>query len=154
MWSSGDNFEYDAKTGSQAISPAINLVSPSHVVINDWHYWTAPTTADYFANKGFDVVSVPWQSWSSAQGQLNEQLDTSNASIAPHLKGIMQSTWVSATDFMYAYKYGQDVNCNNYDCTSNSQSTQFCADGYCFSALSYHLAETFKLLMSHIRSST
>ena len=146
LWPSNEiMYESDTRTGNEATSPAIDIISRDNVIIADWHYIINPATPEYFASKGFDVVSSPWMRSNVALGQLNRHLNA-NASNAPHMKGMLHTTWVGVGDFMKAYKYGTGLS------VPNDASQQVCAQGYCFTGYALGSANTFKDLMAEIRA--
>lgn len=129
---------------------AIDAISSDETTIIDWHYESSPETAAYFASKGFDVVSAPWDDTNIAISQLNMQLGAPE-SIAPHMKGILLTTWRSSSEFMNAYNYGSQVNCNIYNCATGGGGDEVCIDGHCFDMTAYRVAKTFKKIMLAIR---
>lgn len=86
---------------------AIDLI-PTDVVICDWHYEAAPSTAVYFATKGFDVIACSWNKPPVAIAQAKQiaELRAANASnkIGPHLLGVMATCWSPTEKFLAGYR--------------------------------------------------
>jgi len=108
MWMWGDRFLDGKSTGigkweasENNTADAINHVAKD-IVICDWHYDKAPPTAEYFAQKGFEVVSCPWRKTPVALAQL-AKIQALRADGAPVL-GMVQTTWCGFTPFLQAYK--------------------------------------------------
>ncbi|OGM91872.1 hypothetical protein A2755_00715 [Candidatus Wolfebacteria bacterium RIFCSPHIGHO2_01_FULL_48_22] len=141
-------YESDVGTGYRLTSPAINAISRDNVMIADWHYYVNPATPEYFASKGFDVVSAPWTKKDVALGELNRHINA-NSSISPHMKGILQTTWVDVGDFIKAYKYGDGAPLPS----SIYAEETICYQGVCFSGYALNSANAFKAIMATIRSS-
>jgi hypothetical protein len=81
---------------------AIDLI-PKDIVICDWHYDNPEPTAIYFALKGFDVITCPWNKPEVALVQLEDfKRFRKNArpELASRYKGIMQTIWSDAGTFM------------------------------------------------------
>lgn len=80
---------------------AINKI-PKDIVIDDWHYKTAYKTSQYFAQKGFDVVTTTWNNKAVALRQIRllmsfKKTDKANSS---HYKGFIQSYWGTVRSFI------------------------------------------------------
>jgi len=91
---------------------AIDMI-PKDVFICDWHYERPEQTAVYFAIKGFDVATCPWQRPEVAVRQLNDMLrfrESSTPQIAQHFQGIIETVWSDTKQFLKNY---YDVNTYN-----------------------------------------
>jgi len=116
MWMWGDRFLDGKTTGlgmwqasMNATFRAVELV-PKEIMICDWHYREAPPTPGYFALKGFNVLACPYTNAEVALAQLEhikQVKESSNKRIASRLKGIFQTSWGNAKDFIQAY-YGEE----------------------------------------------
>jgi hypothetical protein len=98
MWSASMNNTYRA----------IDMI-PKDVMICDWHYTRPEPTAVYFAMKGLDVVSCPYQIPSVAVIQVQDMVKlraNSSPDIAQHFKGVVQTVWSGAGQFLDRY-YGR-----------------------------------------------
>jgi len=87
---------------------AIDLI-PKDVMICDWHYERADQTPVYFAMKGFDVVTCPYQRPESAVSQAQDMVKFRNYStpeMKNHFMGMMQTVWTGAGQFLDCY-YGR-----------------------------------------------
>lgn len=92
MWEGSTNDTYRS----------IDMIN-KNVVINDWHYESAPKTAEIFASKGFDVMMCPWRKASVAVQQVADY--KAFKSSAPkqtkkHYRGFVQTVWTSASNFL------------------------------------------------------
>jgi len=124
MWMWGDRFLDGKTTGlgmweasMNATSRAIDLV-PKDIMICDWHYRVAPPTPGYFALKGFNVLACPYTDAEIALAQLEHIMQVkknSNRIISSRLKGVFQTSWGNAGDFIRAY-YGEEVDQRNMEC--------------------------------------
>ncbi len=84
---------------------AIDMI-PRDVVICDWHYERAEPTAAYFAVKGFDVITCPWNQKDVAAQQYAQYIDfqeTAHPTLAARYLGLMQTVWTSAGAFQQQY---------------------------------------------------
>ncbi len=84
---------------------AIDLISKD-IVICDWHYERAEPTAAYFALKGFNVVTCPWNNAEVALKQLEQTLflrTNANQELAGRIKGMVQTIWSPAENFLTHY---------------------------------------------------
>ena len=83
----------------------IDLI-PKDVLIFDWHYENAEMTPAYFAIKGFNVVSCPWNRPDISQKQIDDMIrlrrDGSYA-ITTRCLGIIQTIWCAVPDFLLSY---------------------------------------------------
>lgn len=89
---------------------AIDLI-PKDVFICDWHYERAEQTAVYFAMKGFDVATCPWQRPQLALRQVEDMTrfrQNSNPEMSSHFQGIIETIWSGADYFLHAY-YNQET---------------------------------------------
>lgn len=81
---------------------AIDLI-PKDVTICDWHYDRPDPTAPYFAVKGFNVVSCPWNHPDSAAAQARDMLQLHKSS-TPEMRnrflGVVQTVWSSNSEFL------------------------------------------------------
>lgn len=93
---------------------AIDMI-PKDILICDWKYEDAPPTPAYFAIKGFDVVASPCSKTDVALAQLEQiylirkngtRADFSKT-ISLRMKGMFETTWMSARKFIEAY-YSED----------------------------------------------
>src|SRR5689334_10525394 len=81
---------------------AIDMI-PKDVVICDWHYERADTTATYFARKGFRVITCPWRKPDIAVSQLNDMVQwrkSADPSVRKKYLGVMQTVWSSTSAFL------------------------------------------------------
>lgn len=87
--------------------PAIDKIS-KNILICDWHYKVAPTTHQYFAEKGFDVIPCFYNVEKAAMDMLANVVETrtkeTDPNIRNHCLGIMGTNWGSSvTAFMEEY---------------------------------------------------
>jgi N-acetyl-beta-hexosaminidase len=99
---------------------AIDMI-PKDVMICDWHYERPDQTPVYFAMKGFDVVTCPWNNPDAAVLQFQDMVKFRNQS-TPEMKGrfqgMVQTVWSGTENFLDTF-YGRknsdnkntDVNC-------------------------------------------
>lgn len=81
---------------------AIDLIS-KEVIIYDWHYTRAEPTAAYFAMKGFQVVTCPWNQPEVANAQYEAMLqfkENANSTLANRYQGMTHTVWSSAESFL------------------------------------------------------
>ncbi len=86
---------------------AVDMV-PKDIMICDWHYERADKTPVYFAMKGLNVVTCPWRVPALALQQTDDMVNfktTSTEEMAPHFKGMMQTVWSGAGQFLDGF-YG------------------------------------------------
>ncbi len=96
--------------------PAIDKISKD-VMICDWHYDKAYQTPQFFADKGFKVISCSWQTPSVAVKQTQDMVRF--RSLTPQKKdlyqGMMQTIWSNTGTFLndfYSQKVGNtEANC-------------------------------------------
>lgn len=84
---------------------AIDLI-PKDVVICDWHYDRAEPTAAYFAMKGFQVITCPWNKSNVAieqYQQMNAYKESVNPTLGQRYLGMMQTIWTSSDNFLDLY---------------------------------------------------
>lgn len=84
---------------------AVDMI-PKNVFICDWHYDHAELTSVYFAMKGFDVATSPWNNPKMAATQLTNMVDfrrQSNPVMQKHFQGIITTVWSGAESFMNSY---------------------------------------------------
>jgi hypothetical protein len=99
MWEASENNTYGAT----------DLISKD-VVICDWHYEKAEPSADFFARKGFRVITCPWNKPEVTRAQLeltDSLIGNSDEVLVPRFLGIMQTVWSSAESFLDQY-YGTE----------------------------------------------
>lgn len=84
---------------------AIDMI-PKSVVICDWHYERADPTPAYFAMKGFDVITCPWNRPEVTEKQV-KMLYGLQQNATPEMKnhylGMMQTVWSPADQFLQEY---------------------------------------------------
>jgi hypothetical protein len=96
-----------SENGTQS---AVDFV-PKDIVICDWHYDKAPETPRFFTRKGFDVVACPWRKADVALGQLAQVQGIrsgTDAEVAGHALGVLQTTWCGFAAFAKAYQAQQN----------------------------------------------
>ncbi|WP_020528987.1 family 20 glycosylhydrolase [Flexithrix dorotheae] len=84
---------------------AIDLI-PKDVVICDWHYERPEPTAAYFAMKGFQVITCPWNKPEVAKKQVTDLKILkahSNQTLSGKYLGMMQTVWSGPESFMEVY---------------------------------------------------
>lgn len=84
---------------------AIDMI-PKDIMICDWHYERVEPTAAYFALKGFDVATSSWRNAAVAKEQLAflENIRKNAAKeTASHIKGMIHTSWSSASSFLDRY---------------------------------------------------
>ena len=84
---------------------AIDMI-PKDVIICDWHYNRAEPTAAYFALKGFNVVSCPWNKYQVAKQHVDDMLSLrqqSNRRLGQHFYGVIQTIWMGCDGFLTSY---------------------------------------------------
>lgn len=93
---------------------AIDLI-PKDVMICDWHYERPDQSAVYFAMKGFDVVTCPWNKPDVAVIQVNDMVRFRNSSaqeMKSRFKGVVQTVWSGAGQFFDSF-YGKTTETTN-----------------------------------------
>lgn len=115
LWIWGDRLIDGKTTGIGMWSASLNNtyravdMIPKDVMICDWHYTRPEPTAVYFAMKGLDVVSCPYQVSSVAVTQTRDMVNlrvNSSPETARHFKGVVQTVWSGAGPFLDRY-YGR-----------------------------------------------
>lgn len=112
LWIWGDRF-IDGKTtgiGEWEASynntyRAIDMV-PKDIMVCDWHYERADKTPAYFAIKGLNVITCPWRVPALALVQTDDMINfrkQSTDEMKPRFKGMMQTVWSGAGDFLNGY---------------------------------------------------
>jgi len=112
LWIWGDRF-IDGKTtgiGEWEASynntyRAIDMV-PKDIMVCDGHYERADKTPAYFAIKGLNVITCPWRVPELALLQTDDMVNfrkQSTDEMKPRFKGMMQTVWSSAGDFLNGY---------------------------------------------------
>ncbi len=92
---------------------AIDLI-PRDVFICDWHYERPDPTAVYFAMKGLNVVSCPWQNPESALEQLRAMIrfrEQATSAMKPRFQGVVQTVWSGTAAFLadfYGHRKSED----------------------------------------------
>ena len=84
---------------------AIDMI-PKDVIICDWHYERADKTPVYFAMKGLNVITCPWNRPSLALIQTDDMINfkkTASKEMQPHFYGMMQTVWSGADNFLDGY---------------------------------------------------
>lgn len=98
---------------------SMDLIDRS-VVINTWHYVSAPETPTLFAQKGYSVMICPWNRPDVAVAQVVNYRTfkaTAPASYKDKFNGLIQTVWTNADNFMDYYsgkteeKRGSSVGC-------------------------------------------
>ncbi|PIF01218.1 MAG: glycoside hydrolase [Maribacter sp.] len=119
LWIWGDRLIDGAITGIGPWEASMNNTAraidmiPKSIVICDWHYEKAIPTAAYFAIKGFDVVTCPWNKPDVAIAQVRMMRDlklNSTPEMATHYLGMMQTYWSSTTEFIEEQKQASTRN--------------------------------------------
>ena len=93
---------------------AIDMI-PKDVMICDWHYERPDQTAIYFAMKGFDVVTCPWNIPENAVIQAQDMVKFRNYSsrqMKDHFMGMVQTVWGAKQffDIFYGREPENEVN--------------------------------------------
>ena len=106
---------------------AVDLI-PKDIVICDWHYERAEPTAAYFAMKGLDVVSCPWNKPDVAAAQVQDMVrlrEVSNSRLRQHFLGVVQTVWSGSGSFLDEF-YGRKAtrNTRNPDHTESKCFTR------------------------------
>jgi N-acetyl-beta-hexosaminidase len=81
---------------------AIDMI-PKDVIICDWHYERADKTPVYFAMKGLNVITCPWNKPGLAVIQTNDMINfrkTASDEMKPHFYGMMQTVWSGTENFL------------------------------------------------------
>lgn len=94
-------------------APALTMI-PKDIVICDWHYDRAETTAPIFAAEGIDVVSCFWNRPQVAADTIDAVRlfrKVSNNRMTAHYRGVMQTIW-SGNDRLLGEYYDEKVSEN------------------------------------------
>jgi Glycosyl hydrolase family 20, catalytic domain len=81
---------------------AVDMI-PKDVIICDWHYERADKTPVYFAMKGLNVITCPWNKPELAVIQTNDMINfrkTASEEMQPHFYGMMQTVWSGTESFL------------------------------------------------------
>ena len=81
---------------------AVDMI-PKDVVICDWHYERADKTPVYFAMKGLNVITCPWNRPAVAVAQTQDMVNfrnTATEEMKPHFYGMMQTVWSDTESFL------------------------------------------------------
>ena len=84
---------------------AVDMI-PKDVIICDWHYERADKTPVYFAMKGLNVITCPWNKPALALIQTNDMIEfkkTASETMQPHFYGMMQTVWSGVSSFLDGY---------------------------------------------------
>lgn len=121
LWIWGDRLIDGRKTGlgiweasQNSTWPAVDMISKD-ITICDWHYTMATKTPVYFAEKGFSVVTCPWNNPKSAVKQTRD-MRRFRKKAKPELEnkycGMMQTVWSDPNKFLIDFysKYSKDSN--------------------------------------------
>jgi hypothetical protein len=103
---------------------AIDLV-PKDVFICDWHYERPDLSAVYFAMKGFQVVTCPWNRPKVAVAQLQDMVRFREQAPAPmkeRFQGVVQTVWSDAGGFLREF----DAQRNSSESNSRQRSPARC----------------------------
>jgi len=87
---------------------AIDMI-PKDVMICDWHYERPDQTAVYFAMKGLDVVTCPFQRPETAVFQVQDMIrfrTYSTPEMKAHFQGMVQTIWTGVGPFLNGF-YGR-----------------------------------------------
>lgn len=87
---------------------AIDMI-PKDVIICDWHYARPDQTPVYFAMKGFNVVTCPWNRPGTAVLQTRDMVKFragSSRVMRDRFQGMVQTVWSGAEQFLDSY-YGK-----------------------------------------------
>jgi hypothetical protein len=98
---------------------AIDMI-PKDVIICDWHYKRADKTPVYFAMKGLNVITCPWNKPEIAVTQTHDMINfrkTASALMQSHFYGMMQTVWSGAGNFLDGF-YGKKTADDGGDATA------------------------------------
>src|SRR4030095_5516844 len=79
---------------------------PKDVIICDRHYERADKTPVYFAMKGLNVITCPWNRPEIAVIQTNDMISfrkSASKEMQSHFSGMMQTVWSPADNFLDAF---------------------------------------------------
>jgi hypothetical protein len=94
---------------------AVDLV-PKDVMICDWHYERADQTPVYFAMKGLQVVTCPYQNPDFAVQQAEDMAkfrQRATRAMKDRYAGIVQTVWSSSEQFLKEYNTPADTSGND-----------------------------------------
>ncbi|MGK7397507.1 MAG: family 20 glycosylhydrolase [Candidatus Cyclobacteriaceae bacterium M3_2C_046] len=94
---------------------AIDLID-KEVFICDWHYERPDHTPVMFAMKGFRVTTCAWRNPAVARQQVQNMYlyrEQSTAEMKNNFRGMIQTVWTSAANFMDQYYNNSDTMENN-----------------------------------------
>ena len=109
LWIWGDRLIDGKTTGMGEWEAAINGTHravdliPKDVVICDWHYERADTTAVYFAMKGLSVAACPWNNAQAGVNQVRDMRlfrDRATPALRPRYLGVVQTVWSDSRSFI------------------------------------------------------
>lgn len=103
--------EWEASTNGTA--GAIDTI-PRDIVVCDWHYNRAETTAPIFASRELDVVSSYWNKPQVAADTMEAVQvfrKVSSGKMKPHYRGVMQTVW-SGNDRLLRDYYNPELDLN------------------------------------------
>lgn len=84
---------------------AVDMI-PKDVIICDWHYERADKTPVYFAMKGLNVITCPWNKPQIALTQTDDMINfktTASDEMKPRFYGMMQTVWMGAGSFLNGF---------------------------------------------------
>lgn len=146
MWIWGDRLIDGITTGIGQWEASFNNTSgaidmiPKDITICDWHYERPDQTPAYFAIKGFNVISCPWDNPSLTIMQTQDMFryyKYSTPEMKKRFQGMMQTVWGGSTEKFIDVFYGKQPDTPHYGrSTSSSQ------------------VESFKTLFTEIQHST
>ncbi len=97
---------------------AIDLIAKD-VMICDWHYDRPDQTAVYFAMKGFNVVTCPWNNPAVAAVQVQDMFrfrESATPEMKDRFQGMLQTVWTGVGPFLkefYSSKQSDDKTTSN-----------------------------------------
>ncbi len=125
LWIWGDRLLNGKTTGlgmweasKNGTHPAIDII-PKDVTICDWHYDRAEITDAYFALKGFNVLTCPWNKAEVAQLQIQQTIQhrfNTNEEVSDRILGMIQTIWSPAHEFLDHY-YADETTDGSVKCT-------------------------------------
>lgn len=112
LWIWGDRLLDGSMTGMGMWEASMNNTHravdmiPKDVVICDWHYVRAEPTAAYFAMKGLQVITCPWNRPEPAKQQVAQTISlrqNGNDVLKERYLGMMHTVWSPAERFLDKY---------------------------------------------------
>ncbi len=97
---------------------AVDLI-PKDTTICDWHYDRADLTPAYFAIKGLNVISCPWKDAAVGAAQAEDLITWRRRGppeIKSHLRGVMQTVWSGASEFLDRDYHSDPAKTNAWNC--------------------------------------